>query len=167
MSVYDIFPSNKLREKQNGQNGRSVFISKHTLKFCLFTFQYHAQTITFSQSLAYKNPNLHSLPHLYQHTIDLTRTNKYRTSMTTYSNCLRLFLSSALLLFCTSSVSRAETAVPAMYVFGDSLVDVGNNNYLSLSIIKADFPYNGLDFPGSKATGRFCNGKNAADHLGV
>lgn len=87
--------------------------------------------------------------------------------MTTYSNCLRLFLSSALLLFCASSVSRAETAVPAMYVFGDSLVDVGNNNYLSLSIIKADFPYNGLDFPGSKATGRFCNGKNAADHLGV
>ncbi|KAK4439783.1 GDSL esterase/lipase [Sesamum alatum] len=55
--------------------------------------------------------------------------------------------------------------VPAMYVFGDSLVDVGNNNYLQLSLIKADFPYNGIDYPGGQATGRFSNGKNAADFL--
>lgn len=73
------------------------------------------------------------------------------------------FLSFVLLLFCT--LSRAQN-VPATYVFGDSLVDVGNNNYLSLSIIKADFPYNGIDYPGQKATGRFSNGKNAADFLG-
>ncbi|GFP79117.1 GDSL esterase/lipase at5g55050 [Phtheirospermum japonicum] len=52
-----------------------------------------------------------------------------------------------------------------MYVFGDSLVDVGNNDHLPLSIIKANFPYNGIDYPGQKATGRFCNGKNAADIL--
>ncbi|KAF9589663.1 hypothetical protein IFM89_026820 [Coptis chinensis] len=32
--------------------------------------------------------------------------------------------------------------VPAVFVFGDSLVDVGNNNYLTLSIAKADFPHN-------------------------
>ncbi|KAK6124595.1 hypothetical protein DH2020_041663 [Rehmannia glutinosa] len=52
-----------------------------------------------------------------------------------------------------------------MYVFGDSLVDVGNNDYLALSIIKANFPYNGIDYPGQKATGRFSNGKNSADIL--
>ncbi|KAL7087945.1 hypothetical protein ACP275_13G098800 [Erythranthe tilingii] len=67
-------------------------------------------------------------------------------------------------LFSCSNVSKADqTVVPAMYVFGDSLVDVGNNNYLPLSVIKADFPYNGIDFPGHKPTGRFSNGKNAAD----
>ncbi|KAK9268951.1 hypothetical protein L1049_000717 [Liquidambar formosana] len=55
--------------------------------------------------------------------------------------------------------------VPAVYVFGDSLVDVGNNNYLKISLAKADFPHNGVDFPGAKATGRFSNGKNAADFI--
>ncbi|EXB66343.1 GDSL esterase/lipase [Morus notabilis] len=62
------------------------------------------------------------------------------------------------------SFSEAQQ-VPAIYVFGDSLVDVGNNNYLKLSLAKANYPPNGVDFPGRKATGRFCNGKNAADFL--
>ncbi|KAL2496320.1 GDSL esterase/lipase [Forsythia ovata] len=52
-----------------------------------------------------------------------------------------------------------------MYVFGDSLVDVGNNHYLALSRLRADFPHNGVDYPGRKATGRFSNGKNSADFL--
>lgn len=56
--------------------------------------------------------------------------------------------------------------VPAVFVFGDSLVDVGNNNYLPISIAKADFPHNGIDFPTKKPTGRFSNGKNAADFIG-
>ncbi|XP_024976821.1 GDSL esterase/lipase At5g55050 [Cynara cardunculus var. scolymus] len=56
-------------------------------------------------------------------------------------------------------------SVPGLYIFGDSLVDVGNNNYLALSLAKANFPHNGVDFPTGKATGRFSNGKNAADFL--
>ncbi|KAK2639736.1 hypothetical protein Ddye_027531 [Dipteronia dyeriana] len=55
--------------------------------------------------------------------------------------------------------------VPAVFVFGDSLVDVGNNNYLPLSVAKADFPHNGVDFSTKKPTGRFSNGKNAADFI--
>ncbi|KAI6687522.1 hypothetical protein NL676_024350 [Syzygium grande] len=55
--------------------------------------------------------------------------------------------------------------VPAAFVFGDSLVDVGNNNYLPVSLAKADFPHNGMDFPTKKPTGRFSNGKNTADFL--
>ncbi|KDP39149.1 hypothetical protein JCGZ_00906 [Jatropha curcas] len=55
--------------------------------------------------------------------------------------------------------------VPAVFVFGDSGVDVGNNNYLPFSIAKADFPFNGIDFPTGKPTGRFSNGKNAADFV--
>lgn len=76
-----------------------------------------------------------------------------------------LLLSFLVLLFCTE-VCRAQTTVPATYVFGDSLVDVGNNNHLPLSLFKANIPYNGVDYLGDKATGRFSNGKNAADFLG-
>ena len=57
-------------------------------------------------------------------------------------------------------------SVPGLYVFGDSLVDAGNNNYLAISISKANYPHNGVDFPNKKATGRFCNGKNFADVIG-
>ncbi|KAL2245297.1 UNVERIFIED_CONTAM: GDSL esterase/lipase [Sesamum indicum] len=84
-----------------------------------------------------------------------------RSSASSFS--CSIFLSFVLLSFC--AVSRGQSSVPGMYVFGDSLVDVGNNNYLELSIIKADFPYNGIDYPGGQATGRFSNGKNAADFL--
>ncbi|XP_047334809.1 GDSL esterase/lipase At5g55050 [Impatiens glandulifera] len=70
------------------------------------------------------------------------------------------------LLFVTVGFKLCFAQNPtAMYVFGDSLVDVGNNNYLKLSIAKADFPHNGLDFSTHKPTGRFSNGKNAADFL--
>jgi len=57
-------------------------------------------------------------------------------------------------------------SVPGIYILGDSLVDVGNNNHLSFSILKADFPHNGMDFPTGQATGRFSNGMNAADFIG-
>lgn len=62
--------------------------------------------------------------------------------------------------------SSEAKMVPALYVFGDSLVDVGNNNYLTLSIAKANHRHYGIDFPTHKPTGRFSNGKNAADFLG-
>ncbi|CAN6324154.1 unnamed protein product [Urochloa humidicola] len=56
--------------------------------------------------------------------------------------------------------------VPAMYVFGDSTLDVGNNNYLTGNDVpRADRPYYGVDFPGSKPTGRFSNGYNSADFI--
>ncbi|XP_042947967.1 GDSL esterase/lipase At5g55050-like [Carya illinoinensis] len=55
--------------------------------------------------------------------------------------------------------------VPAMFVFGDSLVDVGNNNFLDLSVAKATLPYYGIDLPTKKPAGRFTNGMNAADFL--
>lgn len=62
-------------------------------------------------------------------------------------------------------IHAAEPLVPALFVFGDSLVDVGNNNHIRLSLDKANFPHNGVDYPGGKATGRFSNGRNSADFL--
>ncbi|KAJ4981767.1 hypothetical protein NE237_032604 [Protea cynaroides] len=60
--------------------------------------------------------------------------------------------------------TEADKTVPALFIFGDSLVDVGNNNYI-LSVLKANFPHNGIDFTDHKATGRYTNGKNAADFI--
>ncbi|KAK6937940.1 GDSL lipase/esterase [Dillenia turbinata] len=53
--------------------------------------------------------------------------------------------------------------VPAMFVFGDSLVDDGNNNYLN-SIAKANYLPYGIDFNGGPS-GRFTNGKTFVDIL--
>uniref|UniRef100_A0A0E0LFT7 GDSL esterase/lipase n=1 Tax=Oryza punctata TaxID=4537 RepID=A0A0E0LFT7_ORYPU len=55
---------------------------------------------------------------------------------------------------------------PAVYVFGDSTLDVGNNNHLpGKDVPRANKPYYGIDSPGSKPTGRFSNGFNAADYV--
>uniref|UniRef100_A0A0E0CR94 AAA+ ATPase domain-containing protein n=1 Tax=Oryza meridionalis TaxID=40149 RepID=A0A0E0CR94_9ORYZ len=53
--------------------------------------------------------------------------------------------------------------VPAVYVFGDSTVDVGNNQYLPGNS-PLQLPY-GIDFPHSRPTGRFSNGYNVADFI--
>ncbi|ONK70883.1 uncharacterized protein A4U43_C04F2510 [Asparagus officinalis] len=61
-------------------------------------------------------------------------------------------------------------AARAFFVFGDSLVDNGNNNYLVTSA-RADAPPYGVDYPTHRPTGRFSNGLNIPDiiseHLGA
>ncbi|KAF8668438.1 hypothetical protein HU200_052251 [Digitaria exilis] len=57
----------------------------------------------------------------------------------------------------------ASSTAPALFVFGDSLIDSGNNNNLA-SLAKANyFPY-GIDFADGP-TGRFCNGYTIVDEL--
>ncbi|KAI3780430.1 hypothetical protein L2E82_10411 [Cichorium intybus] len=53
-------------------------------------------------------------------------------------------------------------AARAFFVFGDSLVDNGNNNYL-LTTTRADAPPYGIDYPTHRPTGRFSNGLNIPD----
>ncbi|KAK8580087.1 hypothetical protein V6N13_143220 [Hibiscus sabdariffa] len=58
---------------------------------------------------------------------------------------------------------KTSGMVPAMFVFGDSLIDNGNNNDLP-SLAKANyFPY-GIDFNGGP-TGRFSNGYTMVDEI--
>ncbi|KAF0927428.1 hypothetical protein E2562_032731 [Oryza meyeriana var. granulata] len=60
--------------------------------------------------------------------------------------------------------AAAQALVPGMMIFGDSVVDAGNNNRLP-TLVRADFPPYGRDFPATHApTGRFCNGKLATDY---
>ncbi|XP_061367747.1 GDSL esterase/lipase EXL3-like [Gastrolobium bilobum] len=63
---------------------------------------------------------------------------------------------------CAVTLPNNET-VPALIVFGDSIVDPGNNNYIS-TIVKCNFPPYGRDFAGgNRPTGRFSNGLVPSD----
>ncbi|KAF8097267.1 hypothetical protein N665_0292s0045 [Sinapis alba] len=52
--------------------------------------------------------------------------------------------------------------IPALIVFGDSIMDTGNNNNLS-TFLKSNFPPYGKVFPGGLATGRFSDGRVPSD----
>lgn len=54
--------------------------------------------------------------------------------------------------------------VPALFIFGDSLIDNGNNNNLP-SFAKANYYPYGIDFNGGP-TGRFSNGYTMVDEIG-
>lgn len=62
--------------------------------------------------------------------------------------------------------SNSTTLVPAIISFGDSSLDVGNNDYLSRTVFKSNYPPYGRDFEDQKPTGRFCNGKLVGDITG-
>ncbi|KAL5545976.1 hypothetical protein UlMin_005663 [Ulmus minor] len=73
-----------------------------------------------------------------------------------------IVLGSFSVIYLVFSVANGAPLVPALFIFGDSVVDVGNNNNLA-TILKANFPPYGRDFVTRKPTGRFCNGKLATD----
>ncbi|KAL3723670.1 hypothetical protein ACJRO7_035784 [Eucalyptus globulus] len=56
--------------------------------------------------------------------------------------------------------------MPPVFLFGDSTFDMGTNDYIT-SRARTDFPYDGVDFPNSLARGRFSNGYNSADEMGI
>ncbi|CAJ2675792.1 unnamed protein product [Trifolium pratense] len=78
---------------------------------------------------------------------------------------VRLVTVFVVLLGRVSNIAIAQTtnaAFPAVFAFGDSIYDTGNNNNL-LTASKCNFPPYGKDFYGGKATGRFGNGRVLSD----
>jgi hypothetical protein len=79
------------------------------------------------------------------------------------------FLFFAFAVFCTTEtiikIPGNETLL-AVIMFGDSIVDTGNNNDLN-TIAKCNFLPYGRDFNGGMPTGRFSNGKVPSDLLGL
>ncbi|XP_073015965.1 GDSL esterase/lipase At5g33370-like [Primulina eburnea] len=78
-------------------------------------------------------------------------------------------MSSSYAIFAVAlAFTTAATVLPsvessrAFFVFGDSLVDNGNNNYLATTA-RADSPPYGIDYPNHRPTGRFSNGYNLPD----
>ncbi|KAB1212478.1 hypothetical protein CJ030_MR5G005019 [Morella rubra] len=80
--------------------------------------------------------------------------------METGSLALSSWMILGLLLAIGTIVKLADAR--AFFVFGDSLVDSGNNNYLATTA-RADAPPYGIDYPTHRPTGRFSNGLNIPD----
>ncbi|KAG6502599.1 GDSL esterase/lipase At5g55050-like [Zingiber officinale] len=76
-----------------------------------------------------------------------------------------IFLFLSLISFLANLITAAVATPPAVFVFGDSTVDVGNNNFLPSGAPKADHPHYGVDFPDHIPTGRFSNGLLAVDFV--
>ncbi|KAG9440766.1 hypothetical protein H6P81_020931 [Aristolochia fimbriata] len=73
-------------------------------------------------------------------------------------------------MVCVVGAQKEEAAAAALgasFIFGDSLVDAGNNNYLP-TLSKANIRPNGIDFTasGGTPTGRYTNGRTIGDIVG-
>ncbi|XP_074307810.1 GDSL esterase/lipase 7-like [Silene latifolia] len=80
--------------------------------------------------------------------------------------CFQILVSHFILGECTSLFSpepQPQPLAPALYVFGDSLFDSGNNNWLP-TLAKANYPPYGHNFP-QGPTGRFTNGMTVVDFV--
>ncbi|XP_062165523.1 GDSL esterase/lipase EXL3-like isoform X2 [Alnus glutinosa] len=76
-----------------------------------------------------------------------------------------LFPPFVFLFFCTieAAIKLPENeTIPAVFAFGDSILDTGNNNNL-VSVTKFNYPPYGRDFVGGKPTGRASDGKLPSD----
>ncbi|KAJ3706358.1 hypothetical protein LUZ61_010063 [Rhynchospora tenuis] len=89
----------------------------------------------------------------------------YRMTSSLFLNISYLIALLSLAIF-----SRQCEGARAFFVFGDSLVDNGNNNFLMTTARADSLPY-GIDYPTHRPTGRFSNGLNIPDiiseHIGA
>lgn len=61
--------------------------------------------------------------------------------------------------------TRSNSSISTIFVFGDSTVDPGNNNYIGTAFRSNFAPY-GRDFVNHIPTGRFTNGRLVTDFGG-
>lgn len=85
--------------------------------------------------------------------------------MRSFSADLVLSVTLLLVLLATRACAQPQQGqVPCFFIFGDSLVDNGNNNRL-VTLSRANYRPYGIDFP-QGVTGRFTNGRTYVDALG-
>lgn len=77
-------------------------------------------------------------------------------------NQMNIIPSIFLCVFITLSIGVQQIEARAFFVFGDSLVDNGNNNFLATTARADSYPY-GIDSQTHRASGRFSNGLNMPD----
>lgn len=80
-------------------------------------------------------------------------------------NYMDSFIEAFLLLFLLVLKLNDSAGSPGVFIFGDSLSDSGNNNFLP-TLAKSNYPPYGIDFP-QGPTGRFSNGKLTVDLIGL
>ncbi|KAL6890549.1 hypothetical protein ACP4OV_008804 [Aristida adscensionis] len=88
-----------------------------------------------------------------------------RTTTMGYRPTTLALVKVAVIMVCAAAAARAAppSSVPCMYVFGDSLVDSGNNNDI-MSLARANYRPYGIDFH-EGPPGRFTNGRTMVDFL--
>lgn len=64
----------------------------------------------------------------------------------------------------TATTGLSAYDIPAVFAFGDSTLDTGNNNALPTAVRADHAPY-GREFPGGAPTGRFSDGKLLTDFV--
>nr|XP_016469134.1 PREDICTED: GDSL esterase/lipase EXL3-like isoform X1 [Nicotiana tabacum] len=78
-----------------------------------------------------------------------------------------LYVNFVLFSVCEAKVQLPQNVIfKAVFAFGDSIVDQGNNNYIK-TLVKCNFQPYGKDFMGGMPTGRFSNGKTPPDLIAV
>ncbi|KAK2657364.1 hypothetical protein Ddye_010416 [Dipteronia dyeriana] len=84
-----------------------------------------------------------------------------------YFNRVVLVVCSIVVVSLSCFVAGDNGNLGASFIFGDSLVDAGNNNYLQ-TLSKANIKPNGIDFKatGGNPTGRYTNGRTIGDIVG-
>lgn len=98
-----------------------------------------------------------------------------KTKMQAFGNydlllLLLLFLYLGVFVYQNEAISlyyttASEERVSAIFIFGDSTSDPGNNNFI-LTPFKGNFPPYGQDFANHVPTGRFTNGRLSNDFIG-
>ncbi|KAL5981187.1 hypothetical protein ACLOJK_029108 [Asimina triloba] len=66
----------------------------------------------------------------------------------------------------SSSSNSSSASAVVQFIFGDSLLDVGNNIRLSKSLARPALPWYGIDFGDGLPNGRFTNGRTVSDIIG-
>lgn len=107
-----------------------------------------------------------------RYTHDLTSSKNLKSSYTMNNKNLPNLVVSIfpfILLTClrpcnTTNPSSKKPEFRGIFVFGNSILDNGNNNFLNTALKANYLPY-GIDFQFG-ATGRFTNNKNLVDHIG-
>ncbi|CAK9138116.1 unnamed protein product [Ilex paraguariensis] len=79
---------------------------------------------------------------------------------------MKLTLSLAIIVTVLAITIDGYSCKIVQFIFGDSLSDVGNNEYLTNSLARASLPWYGIDFGNGMPNGRFTNGRTVADIIG-
>lgn len=69
-----------------------------------------------------------------------------------------------ILLASPAALAKSSPSLPAIFTFGDSIFDAGNNHFNKNCTAQADFPPYGSSFF-HQPTGRFTNGRTVADFI--
>lgn len=87
--------------------------------------------------------------------------------MSSFSIFFFFLISSNLLFLAGKAAANIDNNnVTALFIFGDSFLDAGNNNYINTSTLdQANFPPYGQTFFGLP-TGRFSDGRLISDFIG-